>query len=274
MSSQRISSPRTPLALAVSAGVHALLAVAIVIVMRGTRSVPAATVQPTPSTASLVWLNLPGPSGGGGGGGNRQKDPPRRAERPGHDAITVPVARPPSFEPTRTAAVEPDPMQPLTISAKSVASATESLPGAIDAPPGPPTLSTGPGKGGGSRTGNGTGDGPGNGSGLGDGNGGNTGGDGYRIGNGVTPPIEISHGTPQYTTDAMRARIQGAVIVECVVQTTGICSNVRVVRSLDRAFGLDQEAIKTAGQWRFRPGTRMGRPVPVFVTMEIAFTLR
>ena len=29
-----------------------------------------------------------------------------------------------------------------------------------------------------------------------------------------------------------------------------------------------------AVQWRFRPGTRQGRAVPVIVTMEIAFALR
>jgi outer membrane biosynthesis protein TonB len=47
-----------------------------------------------------------------------------------------------------------------------------------------------------------------------------------------------------------------------------------VVRSLDNTFGLDQEAIKAAKQWRFRPGTRLGEPVPVLITIELAFTLR
>jgi TonB family protein len=49
---------------------------------------------------------------------------------------------------------------------------------------------------------------------------------------------------------------------------------VQVVRSLDSAFGLDQEAIKAARQWRFAPGTRLGEPVPVLVTIELTFTLR
>ena len=39
-------------------------------------------------------------------------------------------------------------------------------------------------------------------------------------------------------------------------------------------FGLDQEAIKAAKQWRFVPGTRMGQPVSVLVTIELTFTLR
>jgi TonB family protein len=64
------------------------------------------------------------------------------------------------------------------------------------------------------------------------------------------------------------------VLVECVVQTNGECSDVRVARGLDPGFGLNEEAIKAAQQWRFRPGMRQGEPVPVFVTMEITFTLR
>jgi hypothetical protein len=48
---------------------------------------------------------------------------------------------------------------------------------------------------------------------------------------------------------------------------------VRVTRSLDQQFGLDQEAVKTLKQWRFRPGTKDGAPVPVLVMVEISYTL-
>jgi TonB family protein len=47
-----------------------------------------------------------------------------------------------------------------------------------------------------------------------------------------------------------------------------------VVRSLDSTFGLDQEAVKAARQWRFAPGRRQGQAVPVLVTIELTFTLR
>jgi outer membrane biosynthesis protein TonB len=39
-------------------------------------------------------------------------------------------------------------------------------------------------------------------------------------------------------------------------------------------FGLDLEAIKAARQWRFRPGTRLGSPVPVLITIQLDFALR
>ena len=79
---------------------------------------------------------------------------------------------------------------------------------------------------------------------------------------------------PQYTADAMRAKIQGSVWLECIVLPDGSVGNVRVTRSLDPRFGLDEEAIKAARQWRFRPGLRMGEPVSVIVTIELSFNLR
>jgi TonB family protein len=47
-----------------------------------------------------------------------------------------------------------------------------------------------------------------------------------------------------------------------------------VIRSLDRTFGLDEEAIKAMRLWRFRPGMRQGVAVPVLVTVEMDFNLR
>ena len=79
---------------------------------------------------------------------------------------------------------------------------------------------------------------------------------------------------PQYTADAMRAKVQGMVVLECVVMPDGTIGKVDIVRSLDSTFGLDQEAIKAARQWGFEPGTRFGEPVAVLVTIELVFTLR
>ena len=47
-----------------------------------------------------------------------------------------------------------------------------------------------------------------------------------------------------------------------------------ILRSLDAAFGLDQEAMVAARQWRFSPGRRLGEPVAVVVSIELVFTLR
>ena len=69
-------------------------------------------------------------------------------------------------------------------------------------------------------------------------------------------------------------RDEGVVWVDAVVLPDGSVGDVSVTKSLDSTFGLDQEAVKAARQWRFRPGTRFGEPVAVLVTIELTFTLR
>ena len=94
-----------------------------------------------------------------------------------------------------------------------------------------------------------------------------------RPGQGVTSPVLLHETKPNYSPDAMRARIQGLVVMECVVELDGTVGAVRVTRSLDQAFGLDNEAVRTVKQWRFRPGTKDGAPVRVVVMVEMSFTL-
>ena len=232
-------------------------------------------VVPTPdsqtplSLKDIVWIASPGPGGGGGGGGNKTPDPPRKAELPDKAKITVPAAKPPKLE----APEPPKQEQQITIPAQPVASGVEQLPGAVTNMI-TPTISLGSGTGGGAGTGRGTGVGSGDGSGLGPGYGGGFGGGAYRPGNGVTNPRLIREVKPNYTAEAMRAKIQGVVWLEAVVMENGSVGQVRVTRSLDPTFGLDQEAERTVKKWVFAPGTRLGQPVPVLIEIEMSFTLR
>jgi outer membrane biosynthesis protein TonB len=43
--------------------------------------------------------------------------------------------------------------------------------------------------------------------------------------------------------------------------------------SLDERFGLDNEAVKAARQWVFKPGTKDGKPVAVRIILELTFSL-
>jgi len=218
----------------------------------------------------LVFLaNQPGPGGGGGGGGNKMPDPPRKAEAKGEQKMTVPAAPTPTLE----AKVEPPPLAQVTIPVQNMSQGLETQLGAIQAV-GPPTLSRGPGSGGGVGTGTGTGIGPGTGSGLGPGSGGGMGGGVYQPGNGVTNPVPINSPDPQYTPEAMLARIQGTVWVECIVRPNGQCTDARVIRAPDPAHGLDGAALKAVEKWRFKPGMRGTEAVSVRVSIELDFSLR
>jgi TonB family protein len=268
---QDTHNKRSAGAFAVSLGVHAAMAgLAVWLAMNPTVRNTATQALDTLNDR-IVWLDVPGPGGGGGGGGNQSPEPVKKVELKGKEKITVPVEKPPAMEQPKEKPA-PDPIQNLTIPAQTLASADLAQAGAMEGIP--DSSSLGLGRGGGAGTGTGTGIGPGRGSGLGDGWGGGTGGGAYRPGNGVETPKLIREVKPQYTAQAMRAKIQGEVLLECIVQPDGSVGNIRVVRSLDSAFGLDQEAIKAARQWRFAPGTKQGEPVPVLVTIAIAFTLR
>ena len=214
-------------------------------------------VIPPQLSERIVWLSEPGP-GGGGGGGNKMPDPPKPAE------IVKPKVAPAPI-PVPTPVQEPPPVEQLTIPLQTLDAAV-TTPGSIESTQVSNSLSLG--------SGTGTGAGPGQGSGIGPGVGGGTGGGAYRPGNGVQLPRPLREVKPQYTADAMRAKVQGTVLLECVVMPDGTVGKVEVVRSLDSAFGLDQEDIKAAKQWRFEPGTRFGEPVAVLVTIELTFTLR
>src|SRR5439155_14765115 len=104
----------------------ALLALFVVRYAPHTAAVEAVVQKPN---SNIIWLNEPGPGGGGGGGGNRMKEPPRKAELPGKDTITVPVAPTPKLEAPQETKVEATPTQQLNIPAKLMASAQETLPG-------------------------------------------------------------------------------------------------------------------------------------------------
>lgn len=264
-------SPKPGLGVGASIVSHLLMGLIAFLVMRYAPEAVGLEPAREVSAKEIVWLSAPGPGGGGGGGGNKMPDPPRKAELPGKEKITVPTPKPAA--PVEPPKEEPPPIEELNIPAKSMADAELALVGAIKSET-PNPESQGSGSGGGAGTGTGTGIGSGQGSGLGPGYGGGTGGGAYRPGSGVTLPRSLREVKPAYTAEAMRAKVQGMVLVECIVMPDGNVGDAKIIRSLDPTFGLDQEALKAARQWKFLPGTRLGEPVPVIITIELTFTLR
>jgi TonB family protein len=90
---------------------------------------------------------------------------------------------------------------------------------------------------------------------------------------GVSLPRLLHEAKPTYTKDAMGARIQGHVLLDCIVGIDGKVRDCEVLRSLDAKHGLDGQAIQAAYQWRFEPAEKDGRPVAVVVTLDISFNL-
>ncbi len=257
-------------AVGVSVATHAAMVLLVLLVIRVMPERQVAEFVPDRLPDDIVWLAEAGPGGGGGGGGDDTPEPAKKVELPGKEKVSVPVEVEP--EPVKTPPKEEPPQETLLPAVQTAAAPTEA-PGAITAEA-PATTSAGSGSGGGGGTGTGGGSGAGDGRGLGAGNTAGVGGGEYEIGNGVTAPRVVKEVKPAYTAEAMRAKVQGVVWLRCIVLPDGTVGRVDVVRSLDSTFGLDQEAVKAARQWRFMPGTRLGEPVSVRVTIELTFTLR
>ena len=89
-----------------------------------------------------------------------------------------------------------------------------------------------------------------------------------------TMPVVLSEVKPDYTPEAKKQGIQGIVELSVVVRDDGAVGEVKVTRSLDDKYGLDEQAVIAMKKWRFRPGTKDGKPVAVQVTVEMSFKLR
>jgi protein TonB len=237
-------------ALGASAAVHGGLAV--LLLLFGIPSAPGATTANPGEFKYIYYIASSGPSGGGGGSPSPASQPSRA---PGHAAQVTPVTitAKPMDVPTTTldAPVSSDPSRMLQLFGADVGTFTK--------------------PGGGGRGG---GEGPGRGPGVGPGAGGNRGGGPRQVGNGVSSPVPLIQVKPSYTSEAMRARVQGSVTLEVIVKSDGTVGEVRVIKSLDRALGLDDAAIRAARQWTFKPATFEGKPVDVVVLIVLDFRIQ
>ena len=203
--------------------------------------------------------------GGGGGGGDRSPTPPSKGR--------LPRVSDKQFTPPTAVIRNENPKLPME---PTIIAPPDSVPQVNMAQYGDPLAklglaSNGPGSGGGIGTGSGGGVGSGRGAGYGPGSGGGVGGGVYRIGGGVSAPQLIFKVEPEYSEEARKAKFQGTVVLYVVVDEKGNPRDLKVVRAL--GLGLDQKAIEAVQKWRFKPGLKDGKPVPVAAQIEVNFRL-
>lgn len=92
------------------------------------------------------------------------------------------------------------------------------------------------------------------------------------VGGDVKAPNKISAPQPQYTEIARKARIQGVVIVQAIINKQGDVTDVKVLKGLP--MGLDQAAVEAIRKWKFEPATLNGKPVDVYYNLTVNFTLQ
>ena len=208
-----------------------------------------------------------GPQMGGGGGGGS------------HDILQAPKGRLPKFEEqpiTPPMVIKNDhpklAVDPAIMMPKDIQLPNNNLPNLGD----PRTSVVGPasngsGSGAGMGTGSGGGIGSGKGNGYGPGEGGGYGGGLYHVGGGVSAPQLVFAPDPEFSDEARRAKYQGVCVVSLIVDAQGNPQRVQVVRHL--GMGLDEKAVEAVKQYKFKPATLQGKPVPVEVNIEVNFRI-
>lgn len=86
----------------------------------------------------------------------------------------------------------------------------------------------------------------------------------------VKPPVAVSLAKPRYSAKARRKGIEGSVVVQFEVTTTGTVRNLRVVSG---APDLAEMVMREAVNWRFKPAIKDGKPIAYRMSKTVTFRL-
>jgi periplasmic protein TonB len=88
---------------------------------------------------------------------------------------------------------------------------------------------------------------------------------------GSAPPRVVHKSEPEYTKEALEAKLEGFVMLSITVGLDGTAGDIQVVKGL--GAGLDEKAVECLKTWRFIPAVRNGEPTAVKARVEIRFML-
>jgi protein TonB len=91
----------------------------------------------------------------------------------------------------------------------------------------------------------------------------------YQVVGDVKAPVVLKRVAPTYPEMARRARLNGFVILECIIDQNGRIRDARVLRSSSLAF--EQPALDAIQKWEFSPGSLDGKPVNVQFDLTVNF---
>ena len=83
------------------------------------------------------------------------------------------------------------------------------------------------------------------------------------------PPVLLSHAAPEYTAEAKQLKIQGDVVLRVTITTDGQMVVHNVIHGL--GHGLDEQAVRSAPTYKFKPAMQNGQPVEFTTNIIIKF---
>lgn len=104
--------------------------------------------------------------------------------------------------------------------------------------------------------------------------GGTLGGSGPEVlpfGEGMSRPVpDPGNRPPQYSREALEARIEGLMLVKCTITTEGELTNCRVIKPLPH---MDKAVLEALSKWRFKPVTFQGRAIAVDYVIPVRLVI-
>ncbi|HXS11359.1 MAG TPA: energy transducer TonB, partial [Acidobacteriaceae bacterium] len=83
--------------------------------------------------------------------------------------------------------------------------------------------------------------------------------------------IAIYTPDPEFSEEARKAKFSGNVVVSLIVDRDGKPRNVHVLRGV--GMGLDEKAVEAVQQYKFKPALQNGKPVAVYLNVEVNFQI-
>lgn len=255
----RMAVKRDPVSTGIAIVLHAL--VFLLIFFLGKKIL---TAPPSKPTVTALNMEVPPPvrakpalKSMGGGGGAKGPTPVTQGHiPPPSQTPIVPPSQPPKIPP-------PIAIAPTVDIQKNMVTKSNLPDLGIPNAPNVGVKSLGNGSGGGLGSGNGAGVGPGS--------GGNIGGGIRQIGGGVSEPQLVYKTEADYSEEARKAKLQGEVVINCVIGADGRPTRLKVIRPL--GLGLDEKAMESLRNWKFKPAMEGGKPVPVEINIAVNFQI-
>ncbi len=91
-----------------------------------------------------------------------------------------------------------------------------------------------------------------------------------RVGGVIREPRKLVHVAAEYPEIARRARVEGLVVIEAMIDERGAVVDARVLRSVPL---LDAAALTAVKEWRYTPTLLNGVPVRVLMAVTFNFKL-
>ena len=99
-------------------------------------------------------------------------------------------------------------------------------------------------------------------------------GDIVAMGNGVTRPVAIYQEEPAYPPLAREMRVEGSVDANVLVGIDGAVEQVRILDVSRAGVGFENATEEALRQWRFKPATKNGIKVRMWMKIHVPFKVR